>query len=339
MGVGKKFLGLAEGEDDEGQLTPKEAAAADDKVQVWLRKRGAGVEVVAQASPTEDVGKKLDELAELPGLSDEAKGLLEEARKELETARQAGEKMNALLSAPAPAAAAPAEGGAPAAAGGGLDRKGLEEATDAAVASAKRLADLLAMLDKAAGGCATGIPAPEGQCLAQDGRPLADHGAPTPIAEMDAGWRVWPPGAAARPAPDRESLRLYRLALDYGGGAGTAARLLRPPGWQSAAEGGVVWLDLPEMGAVGWARVLGVEACPALHDGPGPLVTGWFRHSRGQVYELRVKGSAEPLCADGAAPGLVRRPPGVGAGRRAGGRRASAGAVGAGSANVAGLAA
>jgi hypothetical protein len=33
---------------------------------------------------------------------------------------------------------------------------------------------------------------------------------------------------------------------------------------QSAAVGGSARLDLPEMGAVGWARVTAVEPCPPL---------------------------------------------------------------------------
>ncbi len=93
-----------------------------------------------------------------------------------------------------------------------------------------------------------------------------------------------------------------RLELDYGDGAGVEADLLRPVGWETAVEGGVVWLEMPEMGAVGWARVRAVEPCPELEEGPGALITGWFRHRRGTVYELRVEGSEEALCITGAHP-------------------------------------
>ena len=45
-----------------------------------------------------------------------------------------------------------------------------------------------------------------------------------------------------------------------------------------------------------------VEPCPELEEGPGPLITGWFRHRRGTVYELRVEGGEEALCITGAHP-------------------------------------
>jgi hypothetical protein len=49
------------------------------------------------------------------------------------------------------------------------------------------------------------------------------------------------------------------------------------------------------MGAVGWARVLGVGPCPELEAGPGRLVTGWFRHRRGAVWDLVVEGEPGPI--------------------------------------------
>jgi hypothetical protein len=79
--------------------------------------------------------------------------------------------------------------------------------------------------------------------------------------------------------------------------------LLRPLEWVSAQavnSGGVVRLDMPEMGAVGWARVVAVELCPPLDDGPRQLVTAVFRHWRGRVVELTVEGEVEPL---GITPG------------------------------------
>jgi hypothetical protein len=93
-------------------------------------------------------------------------------------------------------------------------------------------------------------------------------------------------------------VRLVRLELDYGGGDGVDALLLRDLGWlrdRAVVEGGVAYLDLPEMGAVGWARVESVGPCPELERGPGRLVTGWFRHWRGEVWELSVEGEAGPI--------------------------------------------
>ena len=59
--------------------------------------------------------------------------------------------------------------------------------------------------------------------------------------------------------------------------------------------GGLAYLDMPEMGAVGWARVLAIEPCPPLMPGRGCLVTGTFRHSRGIVFDLVVEGEPKPI--------------------------------------------
>ncbi len=47
---------------------------------------------------------------------------------------------------------------------------------------------------------------------------------------------------------------------------------------------------MADMGTVGWARVLEVEACPALEAGPGQLVTGTFCHNHGVLYDLLISG-------------------------------------------------
>ncbi len=97
---------------------------------------------------------------------------------------------------------------------------------------------------------------------------------------------------------EREGLRLIHLELDYGGGDGVEALLLRGEEWlaaQCVLPGGVLWLDMPEMGAVGWAWVKEVMPCPPLEEGAGQRVTGWFRHWRGEVYDLRVQGEAKAI--------------------------------------------
>lgn len=94
---------------------------------------------------------------------------------------------------------------------------------------------------------------------------------------------------------DEGRLRLIDLFLNNGDGSWTRARLLREQSWLNSAQSdsdGQIWLNLPEMTAVGWARVVEVEACPPLPQ-PRPgfgLVTGWFEHSRGVVYLLWIEG-------------------------------------------------
>ncbi len=86
--------------------------------------------------------------------------------------------------------------------------------------------------------------------------------------------------------------------MDYGGGDGVDAVLLRDDEELQAlgiVEGAVHRLDMREMGVAGWACVRSVEPCPPLEAGPGQLVTGWFHHWRGVVYDLWVEGEPRPI--------------------------------------------
>jgi hypothetical protein len=92
---------------------------------------------------------------------------------------------------------------------------------------------------------------------------------------------------------DEPHLRLLRLRLDKAEDSWVDVTLLRRVNWLQARvveEGGLLYLDMAEMGTVGWARVLAVEACPALEEGPGCLVTGTFCHSHGVLYDLLISG-------------------------------------------------
>ena len=69
--------------------------------------------------------------------------------------------------------------------------------------------------------------------------------------------------------------------------------MLRSVDWlaaEGAEVGGTVYLDMPEMGVQGRARVAAVEPCPPITEAEGRLVSGTFRHSRGIVYDLKVEG-------------------------------------------------
>ncbi|VTS04850.1 Uncharacterized protein OS=Planctomyces maris DSM 8797 GN=PM8797T_02084 PE=4 SV=1: PT-HINT [Tuwongella immobilis] len=73
------------------------------------------------------------------------------------------------------------------------------------------------------------------------------------------------------------------------------AELLRSVDWFNAHAvppvGQSMRLDLPEMGAEGDAIVTSIEACPEIAPGRGRLVVSRFRHSQGEVYDLRLVGS------------------------------------------------
>ena len=68
--------------------------------------------------------------------------------------------------------------------------------------------------------------------------------------------------------------------------------LLRSRDWledHGAYVGGSVFLDMPEMGACGQAEVLAIEPCSSLEEGEGRLVTGTFKHTSGEVYDLKLE--------------------------------------------------
>ncbi len=74
--------------------------------------------------------------------------------------------------------------------------------------------------------------------------------------------------------------------------------LLRDCGWledHHAYVGGTVWLNMPEMGVESLAEVLAIEPCPPLEEGEGRLVTGTFRHTSGEVYDLKLESESKPI--------------------------------------------
>jgi Pretoxin HINT domain len=101
---------------------------------------------------------------------------------------------------------------------------------------------------------------------------------------------------------DQETWRQVDLAMPEGPGGDLKMALLRPRWWVQAVgakAGGTIGLDLPEMGAVGTARVVGVSPCPPLKRGRGKVVTGTYTHSGATVLDVRVEGLDQPI---GATP-------------------------------------
>ncbi len=54
-------------------------------------------------------------------------------------------------------------------------------------------------------------------------------------------------------------------------------------------------LNLPEMGAVGPARITAVAPCPPIEEGKGRIVTGRFIHQAANVIDLKISGLDDPI--------------------------------------------
>jgi hypothetical protein len=59
-----------------------------------------------------------------------------------------------------------------------------------------------------------------------------------------------------------------------------------------------VWLDLPEMGTVGWAQLLAVNDKFEIQSGHGNIVTGTFTHLANNVIDLKIEGQEPIGCTD-----------------------------------------
>jgi len=74
--------------------------------------------------------------------------------------------------------------------------------------------------------------------------------------------------------------------------------MLRPLAWLQAADcrvGQVLPVAFPEMGLRGESRVLAVEACPEIAEGPGYVVLGTVTRLNSELVELAIEGEPEPL--------------------------------------------
>ena len=103
------------------------------------------------------------------------------------------------------------------------------------------------------------------------------------------------------PDVDPETWRFIKLHMTIGDQEWLQIELLRPLSWideTSAKNGGVVYLDLPELGVEGDAKVESIEACPEIEneDGTGRnVITGRFIHgSNGNLLNLYIAGESEP---------------------------------------------
>ncbi len=100
---------------------------------------------------------------------------------------------------------------------------------------------------------------------------------------------------------DHREWRWVELELMKPDGDLLTVGLGRPMAWLAANEiapGATTWLDLEEMGAVGYATVVSVAPSPDPGPKPHPdcrLVTGVFRHSSADCVNVHVAGLDAPI--------------------------------------------
>lgn len=100
------------------------------------------------------------------------------------------------------------------------------------------------------------------------------------------------------PPADHLERRLLYLIANPGQDDEVFITLLRHVDWvheHNAKVGSVIQLDLREMGIVGQASVLRIDACPTEVRGKGSLVTGTFAHRSGQVLWVHTNAETKPI--------------------------------------------
>ncbi|MDR0610181.1 MAG: HNH endonuclease, partial [Planctomycetaceae bacterium] len=104
------------------------------------------------------------------------------------------------------------------------------------------------------------------------------------------------------PDPEPATWRKLTLEMIKSDGKRLDITLLRPLSWigESQADiGTTIYLDLPEMGAQGFAKVLNIEPCPPIKRGNGNVITGTFHHEATNTIDLYVEGLSQPIgCTD-----------------------------------------
>ncbi|HEV3257252.1 MAG TPA: RHS repeat-associated core domain-containing protein, partial [Gemmataceae bacterium] len=164
-------------------------------------------------------------------------------------------------------------------------------------------------------GCPTmpgGKPA-GGKCFTAGVRFWSGRGELLAIEEEHLGRRAWTLSEAERQgaAPPLEAtldpvtLRRVGFQMESGPDDALDGALLRSIEWlaaNGANVGAKFSLDLPEVGVRGWAQVISVGLCPAIEEGPGRVVTGWFKHRRGWAHDLRVEQEGQPIGVTASHP-------------------------------------
>ncbi len=100
--------------------------------------------------------------------------------------------------------------------------------------------------------------------------------------------------------PDPATWRKISLYMTKESGLGLWIDLLRPLAWideHGAIPGGGIYLEMPDMGAVGYAQVTYIGPCPPIEPGDGgAVVTGTFKHqadASNKVVHLQLEDQRE----------------------------------------------
>ena len=101
----------------------------------------------------------------------------------------------------------------------------------------------------------------------------------------------------------RERSREIVLVMEKPDGGRVDITLVRFVEWieaHGAEVGKEIFLDLPHMAARGFAQVVEINPCPEFEpddtvDAHSRFVTGTFRHSSGEVYDLKLASESKPI--------------------------------------------
>jgi hypothetical protein len=104
------------------------------------------------------------------------------------------------------------------------------------------------------------------------------------------------------PDPEPATWRKLTLEMLKPDGKRLDITLLRPLNWIDGAKATIdatIYLDLPEMGAQGLAKVLNIEPCSTIKRGKGNVITGTFHHEAANTIDVHIEGLSKPIgCTD-----------------------------------------
>jgi hypothetical protein len=107
------------------------------------------------------------------------------------------------------------------------------------------------------------------------------------------------------PDPIPETWNVAVFEMKKSDGSHIDFTLLRPVEWFTmldAESGKFIFIDLPEMGIQGEAKLLRIEPCSPIKPGKGNVVTGTFKHLANGTIDLYVEGLSKPIGCTGNHP-------------------------------------